>query len=208
MDELQLLREVADARADGRLDDARLAIHMLLYKHDARMRRRVALRLPDHLAHHADTVADWVLERVMRSALKLDLQGTSVGEWVNWWSTAIDRQVISFWRTRQGQALERQDPLPSEHAGEDDATPDRLGEDLDVDGFLTRRSYGEIVQAVLDGIANPMHVTVVKLAFWEDLPSGEVAKRCQTTAVNVDQIKTRFRRDVRQECLRRGVTGR
>src|SRR4051812_34294721 len=70
MDELQLLREVADARADGRLDDARLAIHMLLYKHDVRMRRRVALRLPDHLAHHADTVSDWVLERVMRSALK------------------------------------------------------------------------------------------------------------------------------------------
>src|SRR4051794_33517043 len=68
MDELQLLREVTDARADGRLEDARLAIHMLLFKHDARMRRRVALRLPDHLAHHADTVSDWVLERVMRSA--------------------------------------------------------------------------------------------------------------------------------------------
>jgi DNA-directed RNA polymerase specialized sigma24 family protein len=206
MDELGLIRYVADAKSDGNRDQAELGVHMLLYKHERRMRRRVALRLPERLVHHADTVSEWVLERVMRSALRLEFEGSSVGEWVNWWGRAIDRQVISFWRTTQGQALERQDPLPSEHVGEDHGVPDRLGEELEIERLLAQTCYAEIVQTVLERMANRLHLDVVRAAFWDDLPSGEVAERCGTTAGNVDQIKTRFRRDVRDECIRRGVS--
>jgi hypothetical protein len=70
-----LLRYVAEARRAGRLDDARTAMHMLLFREEERMRSRVRLHLPRHLQHHAETVADWVMERVMRSALKLTLRG-------------------------------------------------------------------------------------------------------------------------------------
>ena len=206
MDELGLVEHVHDAKAAGHSDQARLAMHMLLFKHERRMRRRVAIRMPDHLAHHADTTADWVLERVSRSALKLGFQGRSLGEWVNWWGKAIDRQCISFWRTAEGQSLERQQPLPSEHVGENVAAVDTLGEPLDVERLLTQACYSQIVQAVLGRIQNPMHARAVRLAFWDDLESAEVARRCQTTAANVDQIKTRFKKEVREECLRRGVT--
>jgi hypothetical protein len=48
---------------------------VLLWLHEDRMRNRVRLRLPPHLRHHDETVAEWVLERVTRSALKLPLEG-------------------------------------------------------------------------------------------------------------------------------------
>ena len=206
MDELDLVHYVRDAKSAHQDDQARLAVHMLLFKHERRMRHRVAIRMPEHLAHHADVAAEWVLERVSRSALKLGFEGRSVGEWVNWWGTAIDRQCISFWRTAQGQSLEREQSLPSEQAGEDDAAPDTLGEPLDVERLLAQACYSGVVQAVLAGIENPMHVEVLRLAFWDDLESSEVARRCETTAANVDQIKSRFKKVLKQECQRRGVT--
>lgn len=206
MDELALVEYVQNAKAAHQDDQARLAVHMLLFKHERRMRHRVAIRMPQHLAHHADIAAEWVLERVSRSALKLAFAGQSVGEWVNWWGTAIDRQCISFWRTAQGQSLEREQSLASEHVGEDDAAPDTLGEPLDVERLLAQACYSDIVQAVLAAIHNPMHVEVLRLAFWDDLESAEVARRCETTASNVDQIKSRFKKELKQECQRRAVT--
>lgn len=205
MDELALVEYVRDAKAALQDDQAKLAVHMLLFKHERRMRYRVAIRTPDHLAHHADVVADWVLERVSRSALKLGFEGQSVGEWVNWWGTAIDRQCISFWRTARGQSLEHEQPLSSEHAGEEGAPPDKLGVPLDVDRLLAQVSYSGIVQTALAAVQNSMHVQAIRLAFWDDLESAEVARRCDTTAQNVDQIKARFKRTLRQECRRRGV---
>src|SRR4051794_15878276 len=189
LDELGLVEHVHDAKAAGHDDQARLAMHMLLFKHERRMRHRVAIRMPDHLAHHADTAADWVLERVSRSALKFGFEGRSLGEWVNWWGTAIDRQCVSFWRTAQGQSLERQQPLASERVGEDDAAFDTQGEPLDIDRLLAQACYSEIIQAVLESVQNPMHARAIRLAFWDDLESAEVARRCETTGANVDQIK-------------------
>jgi len=170
------------------------------------MRARVALRLPDHLAHHADTVAEWVLERVMRSALKLPLEGEHPGQWVNWWGTAIDRKVISFWRSVQGQALETETDLPSEHEGEEGKRPDRLGEELDVDALVSRLSYGEIVHSVLDSMDNQTHAAIVRAAYSGEPSSAEVADEFATTAQNVDQVKRRFRQELRAECDRLGIT--
>lgn len=208
MDDLGLVQHVHNAKAAGQDDQARLATHMLLFKHERRMRHRVAVRMPDHLAHHAESAAEWVLERVSRSALKLGFEGQSVGEWVNWWGRAIDRQCISFWRTAEGQSLERQQALASEHAGDDDTAADTLGEPLDVERLVAQACYSEIVQAVLGRMRNPMHMQAIRLAFWDDLESSEVARRCGTTAANVDQIKSRFKKDLTQECRRRGVTER
>ena len=121
LEDYELVAYIAKAKGTGNRDRAIAATHILLDKHEARMRQRVALRLPEHLWHHTDTVADWVLEKVARSALKLPLEGESIGEWVNWWTRAINRQVISFWRSRQGQALEAEVELPEEHEGDEEA---------------------------------------------------------------------------------------
>jgi DNA-directed RNA polymerase specialized sigma24 family protein len=202
LDELGLVLHVRDAKLAGDTRQAELAVYILLFKHERRMQRRVATRLPDALAHHADVVADWVLKRIARSALKLAFEGTSVGEWVKWWQTAVDRQVISFLRSKEGKGLAIQVALPSEL----DDQVDTLGEELDVERLVNQLCYEEIVQAALAGMDNDLHREIVQLAFWEDQTSADVAASCGTSAVNVDKIKSRFRERVREECARRGVT--
>lgn len=203
LEDYELVEYIAKAKTSGHRDRAVAATHVLLYKHEGRMRARVALRLPEHLWHHADTVADWVLEKVTRSALKLPLKGDSVGEWVNWWTSAINRQVISFWRSRQGQALEAEIELPEEHEGNDgDVTrqrPNTLGEDFDVDAKLSVLVRDDTIARVLESMGNKEHVAIIEMAIFENRPSKEVAELFETTAANVDQIKSRFKRRLKQE---------
>lgn len=141
MQDEELVRYVAEARRAGAREHAVTATHMLLFKHEDRMRRRVSMRVPNHLGHHTESVAEWVLERIARSALALQVRGESVREWVNRWTNVIDRQVISYW-TAQGKALECWEQLASEHEGEEGSRPDRLGEDFDLDRLLSRRATG------------------------------------------------------------------
>ncbi len=199
----RILGYAAQAVRAGENDEARLAIQLMLFLHEARMEDRIALRLPRHLAHHRATVAAWVLERVMTSGLKLQFAGTSVGEWVNWWRTAVDRQVVAFWRSALGQSLEAE----TSHGPErDDGMHDRRGAPFDEERVLTRALYGDIVHAVLDRMDNPMHVSAIQRAIIDDQPSAEVAAEHDTSANNVDAIKKRFREAVRRECLARGIT--
>lgn len=207
-DDEALLQRLAHGKRTGDLDQAREAMHHLLFRHERRMRRRVGLRLPEHLAHHEDTVATWVLERVMRSALMLGLEGTSVGEWVRWYGTVIDRQVVSFFRTAQGQALEQEAAVEVGARSDDDAAPRyEPVEEPDEERAVAQICHTGLVQDVLGRMENQMHVAVIQDAFFEDRPSAEVAARHGTTAANVDRIKTRFREAVREECGRVGVTG-
>jgi DNA-directed RNA polymerase specialized sigma24 family protein len=207
MDAQELLRHIAAAKRSKDLSQARTATHMLLYKYERFIRRRVALRLPEHLMHHQDTVATWVLKKLMDSALKLTLKGESVGEWVNWYGTAVDRQVISFFRTTEGKALERETRLPSEHEGDEGAPPDHVATGLDAERIIAQACYAGLVQEVLDQLLNPMHVAVVRAAFFDDQASTDIALIHGTTAANVDQIKSRFKKALRALCQQRGVTG-
>ena len=67
-------------------------------------------------------------------------------------------------------------------------------------------SSEEVLTAALARMSNADHVAIVRRAFWDDQPSKDVAEEFGTTAANVDQIKTRFRKLVREECEARGVT--
>ena len=204
--EEEILDYAARAKRAGEDDEALNAIHLMLFFHDDRVRARVALRLPRHLVHHTSIVADWVAERVMKSALKLQFEGSSVGQWVNWWHTAVDRQVIAFWRSAQGQALQAESSLPLEHEGEEDAPRDSLGVPFDEDRVISQALCGDIVRTVLDGMENEMHASVVRQAIFDDSASADVAAEHGTTPNNVDAIKKRFREAVREECIARGMT--
>lgn len=208
LEDHELVAYIALTKASNR-ERAVAATHILLHKHDRRMRQRVALRLPEHLWHHADTVADWVLEKVARSALKLPLEGESIGEWVNWWTTAITRQVISFWRSREGQALEAEVELPEEHENEERQgkrrRPNTLGEDFDVDAHLSALARDQAIERVFDGMANEKHVAIIEAAIFESLPSKEVATRFDTSNDNVDKIKSRFKERLGQELKSQGI---
>jgi DNA-directed RNA polymerase specialized sigma24 family protein len=184
----ELLAYLAQAKRAGRVEAARTAMHMLLFRYEEPMRARVRTHLPRHLQHHSETVADWAVDRVMQSALALELRGESVGEWVNYWRTGIRRQVTSFWRTKQGKALERERDMPAREA----AAP------FDEDRLTARLDAERTVAAVLDAMSNLEHVAIVRGAFWDDRSSADLAAEHGKTVDNVEKIKSRFRQALRR----------
>lgn len=201
----QLLAYVARARHAGATRDAQNAVWLLLYRHETRMRRRVQNLLPAHLSHHSESVEEWVLDRVWKSALKLQLTGESVGEFVNWTKTAIGRQVISFFRSAQGQSLAQEEPWPDEQPeSEGGRRAPPIGAALDIDALARSLDYGSALEAALSAL-NPRHRAVVQAAYLDDLPSKQVADQLGETVANVDQIKKRFRAELHDQLMARGV---
>ncbi len=147
-----------------------------------------------------------MLEKLWASALKLPLKGESAGEWTNWWMTVVTRQVVSFWRSKQGQALEKEIEWPDQRAMGDDDSPgaDSVGEDLDVDALAVSLDYRAAIDAALLGL-NETHRAIVEAAYFEDRPSKDVGAEFGETHDNVDQIKKRFREALRAELIARGI---
>ena len=202
----ELVAYVARAKRAKADEHARTATFLLLYRHEQRMRRKVQAQLPAFLAHHADTIEEWVLAKVWGSALKLPLKGESAGEWTNWWKQVVTRQVVSFWRSTQGQALEKEIEWPDQRAvGDDDATgADTIGEHFDIDALALSLDYRAAIDAAM-GDLNATHRAIVEAAYFEDRPSKDVGAEFGETHDNVDQIKKRFRNALRAELVVRGV---
>jgi DNA-directed RNA polymerase specialized sigma24 family protein len=198
-----LLRYAAEAKRANAPEPAQQAMWHLLFRDEGRVRARVALKLPAHLRHHRDVVATWVLERVFDSALKLQLRGESIGEFRRYCNIVVDRQYVSFWRTQQGKAIENETELPG-YADDGDAGRDLRGGDLDVDALVRRVELREVVEVVTGRLSHD-HAAIVRRAIWDDQASKDVAAEFGTSAANVDQITSRFRRELRAECERRGV---
>lgn len=202
----QLVAYVARAKRCGADEHATTATFHLLYRHEQRMRRKVQAQLPAFLSHHAVTIEEWVLEKVWGSALKLPLKGESAGEWTNWWKMVVTRQVVSFWRSTQGQALEKEIEWPDQRvAGDDDATgADTVGADFDIDALALSLDYRSTIDAALAQL-NETHQAIVEAAYFEDRPSKDVGTEFGETHDNVDQIKKRFRNALRGELVARGL---
>jgi len=201
-----LVAYVAGAKAADADEHARTATFLLLYRHEQRMRRKVQAQLPAFLSYHAVTIEEWVLAKVWSSALKLPLKGESAGEWTNWWKTAVTRQVVSFWRSSQGQALEKEIEWPDQQAvGDDDATgTDTIGEAFDIDELALSLDYRAAINAAMADL-NVTHRAIVDAAYFEDRPSKDVGAEFGETHDNVDQIKKRFRNALRAALVARGV---
>jgi DNA-directed RNA polymerase specialized sigma24 family protein len=201
-----LVGYVARAKRAGADEHARTATFLLLYRHENRMRRKVQAQLPAFLAHHSDTVEEWVLAKVWASALKLPLKGESAGEWTNWCKQVVTRQVVSFWRSAQGQALQKEIEWPDQRAvGDDDGVgADTIGEPLDIDALALSLDLRAVIDVAL-GDLNARHRAIVGAAYFEDRPSKDVGAQFGESHANVDQIKKRFRSALRAELVARGV---
>ena len=208
LDDDELVSYIVQAKKAKAIEHAETGMFMLLYRHEQRMRRRVQVALPGHLQHHGDTVADWVLERVWKSALKLPVTGESTGEWVNWTKTVISRQVISFFRSSQGQALEQEQQWPDDRPDADggSSAPDTIGVELDIDALALSLDYRAAIDAALANL-NAKHKAIIDAAYFEDLPSKDVGEEFGETYDNVDQIKKRFRTELHAQLVARGVWG-
>jgi RNA polymerase sigma factor (sigma-70 family) len=202
----ELLAYAGRAHRAGADEHAETAMFLMMYRHENRMRRRIQNLIPRHLGHHSEIVEEWVLERVWKSALKLQLTGESVGEFVNWSKTAIARQVISFFRSSQGQSLAQEEPWPDERP--DDESGVRRARDLgwepDMDALARSLDYRAALDAALAGL-NPRHRAIVEAAYLDDLPSKQVAEQLGETVANVDQVNKRFRVELREQLQALGV---
>jgi DNA-directed RNA polymerase specialized sigma24 family protein len=201
-----LVAYLARAKKANADEHARTAVFLLLLRHEQRMRRKVQTQLPAFLSHHSETIENWVLQKVLDSALKLSLTGESAGEWTNWWKKVVTRQVVSFWRSTQGQALEKEIQWPDQcTTGDDDEHgADTIGEAFDIDALALSLDYRAAIDAALQNLT-ATHRAIVEAAYFEDRPSKDVGAEFGETHANVDQIKKRFRNALRAELVARGV---
>ncbi len=94
-----LIAYMRDARDRRELDAARRALALLVFGYEANVKRRLRLKLPDHMV---DDLAHDVLVRAISSAF----EGRSVGEFRSWLHTIVDRSVADHYRRAQRRPKE------------------------------------------------------------------------------------------------------
>ena len=107
----ELIARQADARQASRPQDAARALGHLLNRNRYRVWAWVQLKIP------ADDVED-VVSEVTVSAISSVLEGTTVGEYVEWLRTIVHRRVADYHRRKEGEPTF--EPLPEEHEGSDE----------------------------------------------------------------------------------------
>ena len=187
LDDDELIDYLRAARTVGLPDEANRAVAILAWGYMPTIRNRVRLRIPDA---EVEEVAWDVLEGALKSAF----DGDSTIEFRGWIRIIIRNKVADYWR-RHGEDPRRV-PLPEEHERDEDVwgvTPSVEGaspEVIDLEAAI-EQAYGELERAE--------HRQVIDEALFADRPSGEVAAEIGAmTAANVDQIKSRFRKRVRE----------
>lgn len=205
MTDEDLIAYVAGAKRAGETEHARTGVLMFLFRHEPRIRGWVRTEIPLHLQHVSPAAEDWVLSQVVKSAIKLKIDGEHVGEWVNWCKTAAKRQTTSFFRSAYGKAIESERSLPGEHEGPDGRPVGRpLSVDFDDEAVAAGLDYRASLDAALATLSD-QHRPVVDAAYFDDRASKDVGAEFGETPANVDQIKKRFKETLRAELVARGV---
>jgi DNA-directed RNA polymerase specialized sigma24 family protein len=187
LDDDRLIDYVRQARAEGATTEVGRAVARLAFGYERTVRRRVSLRIP---AERVDEVA-WA---VIESALKSAFDGSSQGEFRSWMGTIIQRRVADYWKKHGGDP--RLVPLVGEHEREDDVWGEEPAVEGPEPGVLDLR---DAIERALSEFERDDHRRVIEEAIFNDRPSAEVAAEIEgMTAANVDQIKSRFRKRVRE----------
>ena len=189
-----LLAHIRAARAHGDVEQEKLAQDVLAFREEPRIVARIRGRCP--------RVPDWVHREiagnVLESALGQLWRGAQVGSFRAWLNTMIAGEICEFFRTARGRALLEQRSLDDPHQREALGRRDAGGESL-LDG-LERTLRLDAAARALEELRerNGVHARAVELALWGDRPSREVAEECGLSVANVDQLKRRFRVEVRR----------
>jgi len=190
----QLLAHLRAARAAGDADQDAGGQAVLAFREEPRIRARVRRACP--------AAPDWVHEEITGKAVDDTMagawRGDQIGSFRAWSQTIVHGKVSEFFRTQKGEAVLHQrsfedpdgrDLLERLHTGGEDLA-DALDRSLRLDG--ARVVLGRL------GERNAGHAEIVEAALFSDRPSREVAAEHGTSAANVDQICTRYRRDLRR----------
>jgi RNA polymerase sigma factor (sigma-70 family) len=200
----ELIALQADARQASRPLATSRALGHLLNRHRYRARAWVQLKVP------TDDVED-VVSEVTVSAISSVLEGTTVGEYVEWLRTIVHRRVADYHRRKEAQPQFQ--PLPEEHEADEEIWESKLGrepeaQDDPADEVLLR----DFLQPALDELSD-VHRRVIELAGplglgFDHRPAKEVASQINDqfagklddpmTDANVHQILSRFRKRLRK----------
>jgi DNA-directed RNA polymerase specialized sigma24 family protein len=201
LDDDEALAHLVAARDAGDDAQVKLALEMLVYGRSELVEAIVAKSVPEHMV-------DRVVTDAMVETMATVFEGRSVGQFVNLLKVITQRRVADFWKAK------------SRHGHEDttlDETDDEGGRRFDpVD---PEDPIGAVpAQTILDALLEQLpdhHRAAMEVAIFDGLPSREVADEVNRrfpdlgdpmTATNVDQIKSRFRKALRDE-LDQGDTG-
>ena len=190
----ELIAYIRKATAAGRADDARSALAILCYRHYDDVVRRVRMRVPE-----AD-VED-VAMTAMLAAIKSAFDGVAMGQFVNWLHRIVDRRGIADYH-RKRETEPAVNPLPTEHAGEEDVWGEEPAEESESGAVVVR----SVIDECLDELGQDSHRDVIELNVFKDLSAADTAARVNKdhpgldppmSETNVHKIVSRFRKCVR-----------
>ena len=185
----RLIAYIVAARAAGETDAMTTAVRILTHGYYTIVGNRVRLKVPKE--HVADVTND-----AITSAMTAAFDGQSVGEFRSWLHTITQRRVADFHRSREGKP----DTVPLPGAGDEEPYGDELAVEFEGVAIDAQRAIDTAMGEMSD-----VHAEAIDLNVFEDLPAGEVAVRLGLSEQNVHQIKSRFKKRVR-ELLAEGDT--
>ncbi len=180
------------ARGAGDREAIATAMKILVYGRMTYVEAMVARRVPEH-------AVDAVASEAMIQAMRVVFEGESVGEFVNLLKRVTHARIADHWRSLGRQGRE-QATLDSDEEGRRRREIEDPAEEVEAVPLRTMidRLIGELPEH---------HQAVVDCAVFDDRSSADTAHMVNErfpglnepmTADNVDQIKSRFRKALKQ----------
>lgn len=150
---------------------------VLIYKHEHRVRRKVAAKVPAHLVGE-------ITERALVEAYGSLFSKSTAGQFFSWLDTITARVIADHYRSPGGKMQRAETEMPENEDGADEISIDEI-------------TAGDSFSRALGMLDNEMHREVIELYLIEDRPAKAVAEHVGTTENNVHQIARRFREILR-----------
>ncbi|MGI8461640.1 MAG: RNA polymerase sigma factor [Solirubrobacterales bacterium] len=187
----EVIEYIIDARAAGEGDAAIVALRILVYGYEPKLRSFVRGKVPSH-------EVDEVLMKVLDSGFTSVFEGEAIESFRAWIYMIARRRIADHLRRKRLTET----PLPDEHEADDEIFGDLQAHE-DQTGFV---EVAEIVELCLAELSEP-HRRVIDLAVFAGYTAAEVCEIVNDdfpdldtpmSESNVDKIKSRFRK-----CLRK-----
>ena len=179
MSDDELFAHLLAARAAGDRQQVGLAVTMFCWRLRDNIRWRVAMKVPEE---HVDDVADSVL----LSALASDFDENTFGQFRSWLNTITKRRIADH--HRNPKAAVHLDPLPTEHAGDDEIWGDEPSEEFEGDTIDVKRALEQAYDELSED-----HQKVIDRYVFGYQSAKEVAQDLGVGEDNVHKIAQRFR---------------
>jgi DNA-directed RNA polymerase specialized sigma24 family protein len=191
----ELIGYLVAGRNAGRLDEARKALGCFVFRRRDDLIGKALTKIGSR--DDAEEIVDQTIEDTIKSAF----EGTSAGEAASLMWTILSRRIADFYKRRESRP--EPDRLPEEMDDEERRAPDAATSKDDKGIVATQDAVDRVLADY-----SPHHRRVVELKGFDRYSSKETAARVNEefpkldtamTAVNVDQIASRFRTALRGE---------